>query len=184
MAAKKKETIVTTGEMREFGTGAHRDCADDKGRCDLLPLISLTILEHEQKKVCHKVSVFDNLRCFTTSGIVNFLADAILAFCDEQKMDVNTALLEVSYHYKAGAEKYGANNWKKGMPCHVYLDSAIRHYLKCRRGDNDERHDRAFIWNILCLIWQISHDMSDAISKEEKYVCDCCEEGVEVTIKW
>lgn len=38
-------------------------------------------------------------------------------------------------------------------------DLANRHfeviwrYLKYKRGDDDERHDRAFVWNILCAIW-------------------------------
>lgn len=29
--------------------------------------------------------------------------------------------------------------------------------MKLRRGDEDERHDRAFAWNIIGLIWTIRH---------------------------
>ena len=66
-------------------------------------------------------------------------------------------LLEVSKHFEEGALKYGENNWQKGIPESSYIDSAVRHYLKWLRGDNDEQHDRAFIWNIMCLIWTHEH---------------------------
>lgn len=68
-----------------------------------------------------------------------------------------TAILEVSKHFEDGAAKYGDNNWKKGIPINRYIDSAIRHYIKVLRGDTDERHDRAFMWNILCLIWTVEN---------------------------
>lgn len=70
---------------------------------------------------------------------------------------IENALLEVSIHYEEGAEKYGEHNWEKGIPAHSFVDSAIRHYIKLRRGDKDERHDRAFIWNLLGLLWTIEH---------------------------
>ena len=54
-------------------------------------------------------------------------------------------------------KKYGENNWQKGIPVHCYIDSAVRHYLKFLRGDQDEPHDRAFAWNIMCAIWTCEH---------------------------
>jgi hypothetical protein len=71
--------------------------------------------------------------------------------------DLPTAMIEVSKHYEDGAKKYAENNWKKGMPLHCYLDSGVRHCLKHLRGDTDEPHDRAFVWNMLCLIWTYIH---------------------------
>ena len=67
------------------------------------------------------------------------------------------AFLEVAKHFEEGAKKYGEDNWQKGIPTHCYIDSAVRHYLKWLRGDNDEPHDRAFVWNILCCIWTCIH---------------------------
>lgn len=93
--------VKDSGTRREFGTGAVRDMAEGKGRCDLLP-----------------------------------------AF----------AMLEVAKHFEAGAAKYAAENWRKGIPLRAYLDSAIRHLLKFLLGMRDERHDLAAAWNILCLI--------------------------------
>jgi hypothetical protein len=68
-----------------------------------------------------------------------------------------TMLLEVAIHFEEGARKYGPGNWRKGLPVSCYLDSAIRHYLKYKRGDKDEAHDRAFVWNIMCCIWEVDH---------------------------
>ena len=65
--------------------------------------------------------------------------------------------LEVSKHFEEGAKKYGENNWQKGIPPSCYIDSAVRHYLKWLRGDNDEPHDRAFVWNIMCCIWEVDY---------------------------
>ena len=59
--------------------------------------------------------------------------------------------------FEDGAKKYGENNWQKGIPEWCYIDSAIRHYLKWERGDKDERHDRAVLWNLACLMWTIKH---------------------------
>ena len=90
---------------------------------------------------------------FEDSGDPKYLLEAVLQFSTEFDNSVYTMLLEVSIHFEQGAQKYGENNWQKGIPVHCYIDSAIRHYLKYKRGDDDERHDRAFVWNILCAIW-------------------------------
>ena len=77
--------------------------------------------------------------------------------------DYYTMFLEVSKQFEDGARKYGDRNWEKGIPLHCYIDSGVRHYLKHRRGDRDEPHDRAFIWNLMCAMWTQEHkpDMVD-----------------------
>ncbi len=62
------------------------------------------------------------------------------------------ALIEVAKVFEAGAKKYAARNWEKGIPLSRYADSAIRHFMKYLRGDRDEPHDSMAAWNILCLI--------------------------------
>jgi hypothetical protein len=74
-----------------------------------------------------------------------------------EKTAYSTMFLEVAKHFEEGAKKYGENNWQKGIPVHCYIDSAIRHYLKWLRGDNDEPHDRAFVWNLMCCIWEVDY---------------------------
>lgn len=144
--------IIDSGNRREFETGAVRDIAEGKGRCDLLPLDIVAImlkapclsLLEEFKKTKDLGCLYDSIERF----IMHHTADYV---------DMPTAILEVSKHYEEGATKYGENNWKKGIPIHCYIDSGARHCIKHLRGDTDERHDRAFIWNILCAAWTFIH---------------------------
>jgi hypothetical protein len=94
-------SVKDSGQRRAFETGAVRDMAEGKGRCDLLPF---------------------------------------------------HALMELSKHLEAGAVKYGDENWRKGIPLRVFLDSAVRHLFKFALGMRDERHDLAALWNVACLI--------------------------------
>lgn len=72
-------------------------------------------------------------------------------------------LMRVASHYTSGGEKYGFNNWKKGMTTSVYYDSAQRHLMKWWRGDTDEDHMAAAVWNILGAMWTEKNkpDMDD-----------------------
>lgn len=143
--------IKDSGNRTEFASGAVRDIQEGKGRCDLLPLdvvgtflVSPTILL---------------INDFQKTGDVDYLYDAISS--SGLFPNAYTAILEVAIHFEDGCKKYGERNWEKGIPVSRYIDSAVRHYLKCMRGDNDERHDRAFVWNILCAIWTVNHHKGD-----------------------
>jgi hypothetical protein len=135
--------IKDSGARREFETGAVRDIQEGKGRCDLMPLdvISGIISNPTLAYICkfQKDGKTIHLRnALTSSGVFH---------------EAFTMFLEVSKHFEAGAKKYGEHNWQKGIPTHCYVDSAVRHYLKWLRGDDDEPHGRAFVWNIICCIW-------------------------------
>ena len=135
--------IKDSGERREFATGAVRDIQEGKGRCDLLPL---SVVAHFLNN-----PTFAQIHNFVISGNVRYLYDALSS--NGIFNDPYTQIIEVSKHFEEGCKKYGENNWRKGIPTHCYIGSAIRHYLKWLRGDKDEPHDRAFCWNILCCIW-------------------------------
>lgn len=62
-------------------------------------------------------------------------------------------LQRVLKRYKDGADKYGANNWKEGMPLSVYYDSAQRHMQAWWSGDTSEDHAAAVIWNMMGAMW-------------------------------
>lgn len=146
--------IKDSGTRREFETGAVRDIQEGKGRCDLLPLDVVYGCYRAKTNKCGEV--FWYIDKFTKTGVSDHLMDALEHFLmDGCPWDCNwsTAFLEVSKHFEEGAKKYGEYNWQKGIPTHCYIDSAVRHYLKWLRGDEDEPHDRAFCWNILCCIW-------------------------------
>lgn len=137
--------LPDSGKRREFGTGAVRDVAQGKGRCDLMPLGIIG------EWMGHDCLMYINEYLY--KGNTCFLWKALMTFIEYRDMDPYTSLLEVAKHFEDGSVKYGDRNWEKGIPIHCYIDSAVRHYLKYRRGDTDEPHDRAFMWNILCAMW-------------------------------
>lgn len=145
--------IVDSGARQEFETGAVRDIQKQKGRCDLLPMDVVANMWGSETPD----KVLMSLHRFAQNGGVHDLYFALDFFCDERSWHVPTMILEVSVHFEEGAEKYGENNWQKGLPVKSYINSAVRHYLKWLRHDTDERHDRAFCWNILCAIWTCKH---------------------------
>ena len=141
--------IKDSGTRREFETGAVRDIQEGKGRCDLLPLDIIA-------ELCGGNILLRRIYKFTQDGDVCWLYE-VLAEVESKFGDYSTMILEVSKHFEEGARKYGDYNWQKGIPARCYIDSALRHYFKYVRGDDDERHDLAFVWNILCCIWTCQH---------------------------
>lgn len=183
---EKKEDgpkILDSGNRTEFASGAVRDMREGKGRMDLMPLgVVRHILDDD---------LIAHIANYMMSGDTEHLYFAIFAF-QEKAYDnsVDTMLLEVGKHFEEGAKKYGENNWQKGIEPKYYIDSAIRHYLKWRRGDKDEPHDRAFVWNIMCCIWEVDwHEKEEkgdaqkvqenivAAVKETNRTCDTCKYG-------
>ena len=140
-------SIKDSGDRSEFETGAVRDMREGKGRFDLTPL---DIIADYLKD-----AVLENLYWFQKSGELRYLY-SVLENNDVYSNDY-TMFLEVAKHFEEGAKKYGENNWQKGIPVRCYIDSAVRHYLKWLRGDEDEPHGRAFCWNIICAIWTCIH---------------------------
>ena len=157
--------IKDSGDRTEFETGAVRDMREGKGRCDLMPL------EVVGDILCSPIIA--NISTFQDTSHTIFLHRALEQFAidcysknaeDERTIWLDAHMfLEVAKHFEEGAKKYGENNWQKGIPVHCYIDSAVRHYLKWLRGDTDEPHDRAFVWNLMCCIWEV-----DYRNKEEK----------------
>lgn len=50
-----------------------------------------------------------------------------------------------------GAKLYGDHNWKKGIPIHRYVDSAMRHIQLYLSGNRSEDHVARAAWNLLAL---------------------------------
>lgn len=171
-----EEFIVDSGARREFESGAVRDIVEGKGRCDLLPLVEvgrLVATAYYKREIYSPPgsknssddkldpSYLKDLICAMFSSISNFvyngnyssLNNAIYSFCKFESISVFQAMLEVSKHFEAGAKKYSERNWEKGIPLHSFIDSGVRHLLKHLDEQTDERHDLAFIWNILCAMY-------------------------------
>lgn len=142
--------IQDSGIRRKFKTGAERDIAEGKGRCDLLPLDTISMLFNNDY-------ILKNINSYIYTGDTRYLADVIRHFAVARYKSQFTAMLEVAKHYEDGCNKYGERNWQKGIDLHCYIDSGVRHYLKHLRGDKDEAHDRAFLWNMLGALWTQEH---------------------------
>ena len=170
--------IKDSGDRTEFSSGAVRDRKGGNGRCDLLPL--KIIDEIYMGDPCEVFLALDELR---QTGDISHIVDAINYFCEGESNapvkwlnypgafpDMETAILELAIHFEEGAQKYEARNWEKGIPISSFVSSGIRHYLKYMRGDTDERHDRAFLWNMVCLLWTLENhpEMNDFTIRESK----------------
>lgn len=161
-------TLLDSGDRTEFTSGAVRDMHTGKGRCDLMPLDVIADIFNPNSVIvgaescelcipCEDVSYdfFNNLHLFQLTGNTCYLHKCLdkLLSTFRDSTTVYDSLLELSKHYENGAIKYGEHNWEKGIPLHSFIDSAIRHFMKDKRGDKDEPHDVACIWNIVGAIW-------------------------------
>lgn len=147
--------IKDSGCRTTFESGAVRDIQENKGRCDLMPL---AVVANLLENLTGGDYIIGEIGKFITTGKTAHLYKAmidfsIIAFNDS----VESMLLETAIHFEEGAKKYGENNWQKGIPASCYVNSALRHYLKWRRGDKDEMHHRAFVWNLMCCCWEVDY---------------------------
>lgn len=138
--------IKDSGSRTKFTSGAVRDVQIGKGRCDLMPLDEVT-------RLTGHVEIHEIAR-FKETGDAEYLFRSLERFlANSNYQNLEEMVLDVARHFEEGAKKYGENNWQKGIPLHSYIDSAIRHLLKYKAGIDDEPHDRAFVWNIMCAAW-------------------------------
>lgn len=146
--------IQDSGERRTFDTGAVRDIQEGKGRPTLMPLqVVARLLERQTGDY-----IFRAIAAFAETEETKYLYAALIKFVTMAfGGHTETMILETAKHFEEGAKKYGENNWQKGLPVNCYLDSAIRHYLKWRRGDKDENHHLAFCWNLMCCVWEVDY---------------------------
>lgn len=160
--------ILDSGERRSFDSGAVRDIQEGKGRMDLLPLYSISCWidsirylremdEIEDGKLEKYCEILDSISTFIVNRDIKYIHEAILIFSEGYYKTPYDAILELSKHYEEGAKKYDERNWEKGIPLHCYIDSGLRHLTKYLRGDNDEPHDRAFLWNMFGLLWTFNN---------------------------
>lgn len=141
-------TVLDSGKRTEFASGAVRDCNEGKGRCDLLPLRTIEAIFFGHNPF---LEIMDD---FQHNGSHVLIRTAVLQiikeFFNDDKFE---AVFELSKHYEDGAKKYPARNWQIGIDSWSFVSSAVRHYIKHMRGDTDERHDRACLWNLIGLYW-------------------------------
>ena len=155
--------IKDNGQRTQFETGAMREIDETKGRCDLVYNTAWSVVTSD--------AFYDYMESFVRSGERQYVYAAVDYVVNTAfDHDYNTAYLEVSQHYAEGAKKYADRNMEKGLPWHSMVDSALRHYTKWCRGDDDEPHARAVIWNLLTLLYMVDNkpELNDLPCKEDK----------------
>lgn len=62
------------------------------------------------------------------------------------------AMTRLAIHLERGAIKYSPNNWTKGGPFSIFVNSAMRHMNDYRSGCRKEDHLAAILFQIVALI--------------------------------
>lgn len=174
--------IKDSGNRREFESGAVRDMAEGKGRCDLMPLLEVGhVLDcaylfqgeyHREVFDCFQLLGRCSDEKETMSNRYAHAISAIQTFSILTNLSIPDLMLEVAIHYEEGAKKYEERNWEKGLPTWCFIDSAVRHLLKYLGGRTDERHDRAFVWNMLGFAYTIRKLDEERRNHETSNQCD------------
>ena len=177
------------GEKAAFESGAIRYTKTGKGRYDLIPNeIIADIISHandmfEEKavRIVSKADVVeDAYRGDPKDRFVHTIINVIIDHYapgdiveDNMGLTANEVtftsftngffhmLKDLAIHYENGAEKYGVDNWKKGIPVTggdrggSFMDSAMRHLTQYLIGLEDEPHYISCIWNCVCGLWTL-----------------------------
>jgi len=104
------------------------------------------------------------LTSHTTNGLTTFSTGAVRsADLSGKRFDLipYSAVERLSEVLHEGAEKYGENNWKKGMPVNDIVAHAIRHLFLYLEGQHNEDH----IGHALCNLAFVTYFQDN----QEKY---------------
>lgn len=188
--------IKMDGEKAQFESGATRYTKAGKGRYDLIPNDVISdIIGYAQDKfygknmICiSKADIIEDAYCGEandrfTNTIINLIihyyapADIVTNDMGLPAMEVTIVsftdgftnmMKDLAIHYENGAEKYGVDNWKKGIPVTggdrggSFMDSAMRHLTQYLIGLTDEPHYISCIWNCVCGLWTIKNKENES----------------------
>ena len=194
----KDNYIKMDGEKDSFEGGAIRYTKKGKGRYDLIPSQQIhdildyaklnwdSIIEKDDK-FCSiynvLMSAYPEADDLTYDNYIEIIIN-IIRYCyivtyNNQKfyafmMGFVKMLKDLAIHYEMGAEKYGVDNWKKGIPetkgerGGSFRDSGLRHLQQLLDGQTDEPHQIAAIWNFIGAMYVKKH--------QDKDTCENCDE--------
>ena len=165
MKAKK---LQDSGKRQMFSTGSFRE--PKEGAYHLFPGEALLYINKYKnnfttiQNIKSKEEILNNIgiNLFTflviTPPLINPLKSILKAiYLIEKLIQLEDKVISANYkrlasHFEKGANKYAANNWRKGQPISRYFNSAFRHYLAIQDNKIDEDHKTAFYWNLIALI--------------------------------
>lgn len=190
--------IKMDGEKDSFEGGAIRYTKKGKGRYDLIPSQQIHNILDYAKLNWDNIIEKDDEFCSIHNVLMSAYPDAddltydnyieiiinIIRYCyivtahnknfDAFMMGFVKMLKDLAIHYEMGAEKYGADNWKNGIPetkgerGGSFRDSGLRHLQQLLDGQTDEPHQIAAIWNFIGAMYVKKH--------QDKDTCENCDE--------
>lgn len=155
---KKEENGIT----RTFESGAVRS-EGGKVRVDLVPFDVLSKIARDKGDdfIADLFMEYHNMQDNLLNGTLLAKHPLIILNMFREQVGLTnmyTFTLSLAEHFTEGAEKYGERNWEKGIPYSSYIESGARHLLMFLEGREDEKHDNAFMWNMLCLTATLLRD--------------------------
>jgi hypothetical protein len=183
----KDNYIKMDGEKDSFEGGAIRYTKKGKGRYDLIPSQQIHDILDYAKLNWDSIIEKDDKFCSIYNVLMSAYPDAddltydnyieiiinIIRYCyivtsNNQNfyafvMEFVKMLKDLAIHYEMGAEKYGVDNWKKGIPetkgerGGSFRDSGLRHLQQLLDGQTDEPHQIAAIWNFIGAMYVKKH---------------------------
>ena len=195
--------IKVDGEPDTFSGGAIRYSKKGKGRFDLIPP-EVVYLINGYAKLKFSTSDEDTISASLSDIIadayidddkryINTIIDMVIVIWSKGKIiDDDDITVEVTYqqwirgfcnmlkdlavHYEYGAEKYGVDNWKNGIPLTggdrggSFTDSGLRHLNQWMLDEQDEKHDISAVWNFFNAIYLQLQEGKPIPLHEEGYV--------------
>lgn len=179
--------IKMDGEKDSFEGGAIRYTKKGKGRYDLIPSQQIHDILDYAKLNWDNIVGKDDEFCSIHNILMSAYPDAddltydnyieiiinIIRYCyivaannkifDAFMMGFVKMLKDLAVHYEMGAEKYGVDNWKNGIPetkgerGGSFRDSGLRHLQQLLDGKTDEPHQIAAIWNFIGAMYVRKH---------------------------
>jgi hypothetical protein len=179
--------IKMDGEKDSFEGGAIRYTKKGKGRYDLIPSQQIHDILDYAKLNWDKIVGKDDDFCSIHNVLMSAYPDAddlaydnyieiiinIVRYCyiaasnnrifDAFMMGFVKMLKDLAIHYEMGAEKYGVDNWKNGIPetkgerGGSFRDSGLRHLQQLLDGQTDEPHHISAIWNFIGAMYVRKH---------------------------
>ena len=183
----KDNYIKMDGEKDSFEGGAIRYTKKGKGRYDLIPSQQIHDIINYAKLNWDSIVGKDDDFCSIHNVLMSAYPDADdLTYGNYIEIIINIIrysyiaaaknpifnffmigfvkmLKDLAIHYEMGAEKYGVDNWKKGIPetkgerGGSFRDSGLRHLQQLLDGKTDEPHQIAAIWNFICAMYVRKH---------------------------
>lgn len=187
---KKDYNIKMDGEYRQFEGGGIRYTKTGKGRFDLIPSIALIRVMDKLRDFEVEPFAECNVSDMVTAVANRNFEVAILLIAYAKYVtteEVGSAyknypainqpivyaylwraviqmLKDLAIHFEKGADKYGENNWRKGIPQNSFEDSGFRHFCQWLNDETDEPHHISAIWNFMCWL-----ELDDDVKPSDEY---------------